>query len=786
MKKINWHMKEKILTCVLICLHCFCLTPRCHASDQDNRRVLALVIGNGDYEGMAKLTNATKDAQLVSSTLKEIGVDSVIAGYDLSRARMSELANSFFKAMSDYDVGFIYYAGHGMQDEFNESYLIPVDYALSSSTDVYTNGYEVDRIIKGCARMRDKAFVLFFDASRNNPFSRDFRSSGGGLGEPVVPTEGVLVGYSTESGKVAGDFADQSNGYYAAALSEMLRIPNLKAEDVLKEVGSQVRQKSDFKQNPEWWGNLSGEVIFNYNSEQYEIELFELQDLAIQSVRDFVSENDISRDYSVKGIDFPRDLMSLSASLRAFRNEHLKRNQRRLAEQADLYALYLDFLWSCISGQNSPSALTAENALFDCDLNRLFDENQGFVQMLGLKNPRELGLLVTRMSLQMKPQPGVLKRFFDEMWVEDDVTWFVGMSHFGFQLWKANNSSELKLLPSYHHFELDADTVSAYSAAAYPGVVDLTGLRVLSLKKQNGDTLYTDPKVLDETIVVEVDGVGDVVLTPRSGFVVKDSLFIETPSREEFFRRFVAAMGDLAIVESQERALWGGNFDVPRPEFLRILPFQTLYVAKYNWQSQFQHITYANELPDGGAFEALWTLFEYSFDHLSWQHENDHLSSQTTLLSGLVNFQINANLILFLPEEYISENKKEIVRMCKRVLSTISSIHSDYDFYSGGYQLPDLGGKLGEMVASFGGIIWNLGAFVEYVHSVLPGGVEDLIDESDEVIRQIDLTSIDENTSANAYLIPFLNYEYRKAKRLAPIDDSYPLLRFSEILDLVI
>ena len=315
------------------------------ASDDEGRRVLALVIGNSEYQGISSLTNAANDALLISSTLSEIGIDSAITGFDLTRAQMSRTVNEFFGAMSRYDVGFVYYAGHGMQDEYGENYLVPVDFGTESSPDLYSEGFPTERIFRGCSRLKNKAFVFFLDACRNNPYPSDYRSSGSGLGEPEVPSEGVLVGFSTESGKVAGDYAEESNGYYATALSEMLKVPNAKAEDILKEVGTIVREKSDRKQSPEWWGNLSGSVIFNFDASRYNVDVRSRHDDLVTSAKEILTLK--VAQYSTGEFNATEDdCLRVAKSLDALVELHQAQGVEDLAMDAALFALDLYAFWA--------------------------------------------------------------------------------------------------------------------------------------------------------------------------------------------------------------------------------------------------------------------------------------------------------------------------------------------------------------------------------------------------------------------------------------------------------
>jgi regulator of sirC expression with transglutaminase-like and TPR domain len=99
-----------------------------------NERRIALVIGNGRYENMARLPNPTNDASDLAGVLKGLGFE-VTLGIDLKRGQMEDAAIAFAKAARNADTALVFYAGAGMQHE-GINYLAPVDARLDDVADL--------------------------------------------------------------------------------------------------------------------------------------------------------------------------------------------------------------------------------------------------------------------------------------------------------------------------------------------------------------------------------------------------------------------------------------------------------------------------------------------------------------------------------------------------------------------------------------------------------------------------------------------------------------------------
>ena len=104
-------------------------------SELEKSTKIALVIGNSKYESINKLKNPINDAKLMEKTFLKLGFDSVIYDQDLDYEIMKNKILEYNKLQKNYDIGFVYYAGHGLQDDAGNAYLIPVDFKASDNLD---------------------------------------------------------------------------------------------------------------------------------------------------------------------------------------------------------------------------------------------------------------------------------------------------------------------------------------------------------------------------------------------------------------------------------------------------------------------------------------------------------------------------------------------------------------------------------------------------------------------------------------------------------------------------
>ncbi|MBK7477289.1 MAG: caspase family protein [Haliscomenobacter sp.] len=219
---------------------------------------LALVIGNAGYK-QGPLRNPVNDAKDIATALKEQGFE-VIQVENLDRRKFQETVRTFTTKLRGYDVGLVFYAGHGVQVQ-GKNYLIPVDADLQTEADVQFNCYALDNLLAeldGTA----KANIIILDACRNNPFERGWKRSatGSGLGMVGVAPKGTLIAFATSPGSTAED-GQGKNGTYTGALLQHIRTKGLSAFQLFSRVIGAVDEQTQGAQLPWMLSSLSSDII---------------------------------------------------------------------------------------------------------------------------------------------------------------------------------------------------------------------------------------------------------------------------------------------------------------------------------------------------------------------------------------------------------------------------------------------------------------------------------------------------------------------------------------------
>ncbi len=229
--------------------------PLCAQQNEALDRI-ALVIGNSNYEGTAKLKNPVNDAQDIGATLSSLGFDAeVLTDADLYSMEDSVLRFRDKLAKSPNSVGFFYYAGHGVQSG-GENYLIPVDARLNSESMLRTRAVPLQFVLDSLSEAHNKLNIIVLDACRDNPFSWA-RSSARGLAVVGQLPPASIVVYSTSAGRVAQDGTGR-NGMFTEELLKHLPTPGLDITEVLRRTGEGVQAKTDGAQIPAIYSQFFG------------------------------------------------------------------------------------------------------------------------------------------------------------------------------------------------------------------------------------------------------------------------------------------------------------------------------------------------------------------------------------------------------------------------------------------------------------------------------------------------------------------------------------------------
>ena len=223
----------------------------------DNRRRLALVIGNDNYSSMPRLNNAVNDAKSMTDALRQANFE-VMSYNNLDKRRMEEVLRNFTGKLGRDDVGLFYFSGHGIQAD-NRNFLIPVSENVKKTSEVPYEGIDVNRVMDNLKDAKNALNIVVLDACRSSlPDAR------GGMSRGLTVTDapqGSIIAYATSPGKTASD-GDSGNSPYTKNLIKAMQRKGVKIEEVFKEVRQSVIRETNGEQTPSETSYLVGDFYF--------------------------------------------------------------------------------------------------------------------------------------------------------------------------------------------------------------------------------------------------------------------------------------------------------------------------------------------------------------------------------------------------------------------------------------------------------------------------------------------------------------------------------------------
>ena len=228
---------------------------------------VALVIGNAAYQQAGALTNPVNDAADMAKALTAAGFD-VVLGLDLDRRAFDGKLREFARLVDGADTAVLFYAGHGLQVA-GHNYLVPVDAGLASERDLDFDAVSLDFVLRQMEVGRDgKTSIVFLDACRNNPLSRNLARSmgtrGASVGQGLAEVQtgvGTFIAYSTQPGNVALD-GDGRNSPFTQALAAHVTEPGKNLTSIMIEVRNDVLKVTDGQQVPWDHSALTSDFFF--------------------------------------------------------------------------------------------------------------------------------------------------------------------------------------------------------------------------------------------------------------------------------------------------------------------------------------------------------------------------------------------------------------------------------------------------------------------------------------------------------------------------------------------
>jgi formylglycine-generating enzyme required for sulfatase activity len=209
----------------------------------------ALVIGNSDYGELGQLKNPVNDAADMAAALRRLGFSTELL-QNAELPQMEEAVVRFSDKLSrdTHSTGLFYYAGHGVQTQKGENYLIPVHASIPSETFLKTKALLSQAVLDSMQVAGNTLNLVFLDACRNNPFSWA-RSTTRGLAVVGYQPPGSIIVYATSSGSVAQDGTGR-NGVFTGELLKNVETPGIDLDTILNRTAQGVMKATGNQQNP--------------------------------------------------------------------------------------------------------------------------------------------------------------------------------------------------------------------------------------------------------------------------------------------------------------------------------------------------------------------------------------------------------------------------------------------------------------------------------------------------------------------------------------------------------
>jgi tetratricopeptide (TPR) repeat protein len=231
--------------------------PEAWASDS-----VALLIGNAAYPNAdAPLKEPVSDARALGAQLRDQGFDVAIAE-NLSKQAMRQALDRFYGKLKSTATALIFFSGFGIQTG-RQSYLIPVDAQIWNEGDVRREGFSLDKILSDMADQGARVRIAIIDASRHNPYERNFRSAPAGLAA-ITAAKGAAVMMSAPSDAV---ISEGSAAVFVPDLIKELKVTGATVEEVLNRTRMDVSRDTKGQQAPSFSSSLAEDFAFASGSQ---------------------------------------------------------------------------------------------------------------------------------------------------------------------------------------------------------------------------------------------------------------------------------------------------------------------------------------------------------------------------------------------------------------------------------------------------------------------------------------------------------------------------------------
>lgn len=222
----------------------------------------ALIIGNADYENIAKLQNPINDAKAITQTLRlrQLGFR-VTELHNRSLYQMENAIRDFGSRLPIGSVALVYFSGHGVQYG-GENYLLPVDFLAQFEDQLPRRAVSTGYIMSKLAKNTNGLNIVVLDACRDNPLQSEFRSVSRGLARIDATPPNTFTIFATAPGRVASDNPYEKNGLFTKYFIKNMKRPGLDLDGMMIETRREVMVTSNGAQVPYDTGSLTQRFCF--------------------------------------------------------------------------------------------------------------------------------------------------------------------------------------------------------------------------------------------------------------------------------------------------------------------------------------------------------------------------------------------------------------------------------------------------------------------------------------------------------------------------------------------
>ncbi|MBS1796435.1 MAG: caspase family protein [Acidobacteria bacterium] len=233
---------------------------------RDNKKRVALVIGNSSYRTTLYLKKPVRDALNVKLALTDLGFD-VVFGIDQTKEQIEQLIRLYGEKLKGRNVvSFFYYSGVGFHSA-GDDYLAPVDVDMKTEAEAVKTSVLLKTVFQENFAHESKSNIVLLDPVIRQPpgwfyATKDLPANRNGFTINPAPANTVVL-LSSGLEKTVFEKCDNYTNFVVEALLKRLAGPKTELKKLLDLVGKDVEIDSEGNQKTFVVGYLKKSIYLN-------------------------------------------------------------------------------------------------------------------------------------------------------------------------------------------------------------------------------------------------------------------------------------------------------------------------------------------------------------------------------------------------------------------------------------------------------------------------------------------------------------------------------------------